>query len=54
MQDKINEIVKANYRILSSLGKMACDLKDELLDGIENLGARLPLNTLDQLINELG
>ncbi|XP_058054566.1 protein strawberry notch [Anopheles bellator] len=32
----------------------ACQMKDELLGKIERLGERLPANTLDQLIDELG
>ncbi|XP_058836760.1 protein strawberry notch isoform X2 [Topomyia yanbarensis] len=32
----------------------ACQMKDELLSKIEKLGSRLPANTLDQLIDELG
>ncbi|XP_032587917.2 protein strawberry notch isoform X2 [Drosophila mojavensis] len=32
----------------------ACTMKEELLRKIEKLGARLPPNTLDQLIDELG
>lgn len=32
----------------------ACSMKEELLVKIENLGERLPPNTLDQLIDELG
>lgn len=32
----------------------ACTMKEELLRKIERLGARLPPNTLDQLIDELG
>uniref|UniRef100_A0A182PI94 Uncharacterized protein n=1 Tax=Anopheles epiroticus TaxID=199890 RepID=A0A182PI94_9DIPT len=32
----------------------ACQMKDELLAKIERLGERLPANTLDQLIDELG
>lgn len=32
----------------------ACAMKDELLSKIERLGERLPPNTLDQLIDELG
>lgn len=34
--------------------KRACDMRDELLDKINELGDRLPTNALDQLINELG
>jgi len=29
-------------------------MRDDLLKKIENLGAKLPNNTLDQLIDELG
>lgn len=32
----------------------ACEMKEELLKKIEQLGERLPPNTLDQLIDELG
>uniref|UniRef100_A0A336KBU6 CSON006692 protein n=1 Tax=Culicoides sonorensis TaxID=179676 RepID=A0A336KBU6_CULSO len=32
----------------------ACEMKEELLSKIESLGERLPPNTLDQLIDELG
>ncbi|XP_055677272.1 protein strawberry notch isoform X2 [Lutzomyia longipalpis] len=32
----------------------ACTMKDELLEKIEKLGDKLPPNTLDQLIDELG
>jgi hypothetical protein len=32
----------------------ACLMKDELLEAIEKLGDKLPANTLDQLIDELG
>lgn len=32
----------------------ACDLKEDLLRKIDKLGKRLPANTLDQLIDELG
>lgn len=32
----------------------ACEMKEELLKKIEKLGERLPPNTLDQLIDELG
>ncbi|XP_053689693.1 protein strawberry notch isoform X1 [Sabethes cyaneus] len=32
----------------------ACQMKDELLAKIEKLGSKLPANTLDQLIDELG
>lgn len=32
----------------------ACSMKEQLLASVERLGARLPPNTLDQLIDELG
>lgn len=32
----------------------ACTMKEELLEQIESIGDRLPPNTLDQLIDELG
>jgi len=32
----------------------ACNMKEELLQQIEDLGEKLPPNTLDQLIDELG
>ena len=32
----------------------ACNMKEDLLAEIEELGDRLPPNTLDQLIDELG
>jgi len=32
----------------------ACAMKEELLAAVERLGNRLPPNTLDQLIDELG
>lgn len=32
----------------------ACNMKEELLSRIEKLGDKLPPNTLDQLIDELG
>lgn len=32
----------------------ACSMKEELLLAIERLGRRLPPNTLDQLVDELG
>ena len=34
--------------------ELACSMKEELLAEIEELGDRLPPNTLDQLIDELG
>lgn len=32
----------------------ACTMKEQLLEAIEKLGEKLPANTLDQLIDELG
>lgn len=32
----------------------ACTMKEELMERIEKLGDKLPPNTLDQLIDELG
>lgn len=32
----------------------ACNMKEDLLNKIEKLGDKLPPNTLDQLIDELG
>lgn len=34
--------------------ELACSMKEELLEKIEAIGERLPPNTLDQLIDELG
>ena len=34
--------------------EMACQMKDELLRKVEELGNRLPANTLDELIDQLG
>lgn len=67
-QDKIKEIIskkitnsKANGKDDSSYPvpprdaiERACSMKEELLEQIERLGERLPPNTLDQLIDELG
>lgn len=39
---------------LMDLSKRACDMQEELLDKLNKLGERLPSNTLDQLIEELG
>lgn len=67
MQQKIHAMLReqqqqnaANQRGLKlgqlqiSYSNRACDLKDDLLEKIERLGARLPPNTLDHLIDELG
>lgn len=32
----------------------ACSMKEEVMERIERLGDKLPPNTLDQLIDELG
>ena len=34
--------------------ELACQMKDELLKKVEELGNRLPANTLDELIDQLG
>ncbi|XP_021708010.1 protein strawberry notch isoform X3 [Aedes aegypti] len=54
-------VFKASNGISIQLGpppkdaiERACQMKDELLAKIERLGDRLPANTLDQLIDELG
>lgn len=54
-------VIKASNGVSIQLGpppkdaiERACQMKDELLSKIENLGERLPANTLDQLIDELG
>lgn len=39
---------------IMSLCERACDMRDELFEKIDELGDRLPPNTLDQLIEELG
>lgn len=39
---------------LMAMCKHACEMQDELLEKIDKLGDRLPSNTLDQLIEELG
>lgn len=65
MQDKVLEEVQkklvsdkqANVQEnteLMAMCKRACDMRDELLDKIHELGDRLPSNTLDQLVEELG
>lgn len=63
MQDKVQDEIrmrlgdKSDSRANSSImamAKRACDMRDELLDKIDELGDRLPSNTLDQLIDELG
>lgn len=68
MPEKIEEIQRGLAGVSSkakSLGyqtesagmamcRRACDMRDQLLDKIDELGKRLPSNTLDQLIEELG
>lgn len=69
-QDKIKEILSKKLTNNKANGKgdeganypvpprdaieRACNMKEELLEQIERLGERLPPNTLDQLIDELG
>lgn len=67
-QDKIKEILSKKLSTNNTNGnedsnytfpprdaiERACNMKDELLEQIEKLGVRLPPNTLDQLIDELG
>ena len=67
MQDKVWEAVqkqmivnttnhahlKANENLMATC-KRACDMRDRLLNKIDGFGDRLPPNTLDQLIEELG
>ncbi|XP_055306092.1 protein strawberry notch-like [Sitodiplosis mosellana] len=58
MQEKIQRILMGmsgkHAERMRAYCKRACDLKDGLLEQIESLGKRLPPNTLDQLIDELG
>lgn len=67
-QDKIKEIISKKLTTNKTNGnddvnysfpprdaiERACNMKEELLEQIEKLGERLPPNTLDQLIDELG
>lgn len=64
-QDKIDMLImgksiKGKGKIMSTIPppkdavERACTMKEELLEQIENIGERLPPNTLDQLIDELG
>ncbi|XP_018901680.2 protein strawberry notch isoform X2 [Bemisia tabaci] len=68
-QDKLDDIIKrckvndrANLQQLNpnvyapgrAAIERACEMKEELLEKIEELGEKLPPNTLDQLIDELG
>ncbi|XP_017785168.1 PREDICTED: protein strawberry notch isoform X2 [Nicrophorus vespilloides] len=43
-----------NYAPPKDAIERACNMKEELLHAIERLGEKLPPNTLDQLIDELG
>lgn len=64
MQDKVMEEVskqqsnpstaELNPTALMVMCKRACEMKDELLRKLDALDDRLPSNTLDQLIDELG
>lgn len=62
MQDKVLTEVKKQLAgaPLSSdpstmaMCKRACEMRDELFKKVDDLGDRLPSNTLDQLIDELG
>lgn len=67
-QDKIKDIISKKLTTNKANGKeeltypapprdaieRACNMKEELLEQIERIGERLPPNTLDQLIDELG
>ncbi|XP_065201185.1 protein strawberry notch isoform X3 [Planococcus citri] len=64
-QDKIDMLVmgksfKGKGKVESTVPppkdavERACSMKEELLEQIESIGERLPPNTLDQLIDELG
>lgn len=44
----------ASYAPPKDAIERACNMKEELLNQIEKLGEKLPPNTLDQLIDELG
>lgn len=67
VQEKIHDILRlvvprassAHHNVQSKASLTAgyyraCDMKEELLEKINELGERLPSNTLDQLVNELG
>nr|CAD7265835.1 unnamed protein product [Timema shepardi] len=59
MQNKINALATgkgnlATPRPSRELIEKSCDMKDELLKQVHQLGEKLPPNTLDQLIDELG
>lgn len=57
-KDKIHQIVLKSSMANNSHQKdaidRACCMKEELMERIERLGDKLPPNTLDQLIDELG
>ncbi|XP_015375524.1 PREDICTED: protein strawberry notch [Diuraphis noxia] len=57
-KDKIHQIVLKSSMANNSHQKdaidRACSMKEELMERIERLGDKLPPNTLDQLIDELG
>jgi len=57
-KDKIHQIVLKSSMANNSHQKdaidRACSMKEELMERIERLGEKLPPNTLDQLIDELG
>lgn len=64
-QDKIDMLImgksiKGKGKVMSTIPppkdavERACSMKEELLEQIEGIGERLPPNTLDQLIDELG
>lgn len=62
MQDRILEEIQKQLAngdqqqnaALMEKCQQACDRRDELRKKINDLGKRLPTNTLDQLIEELG
>lgn len=54
MPGMINQFAKTNQAPPRCAIERACSMKEELLTQIERLGERLPPNTLDQLIDELG
>nr|CAD7429285.1 unnamed protein product [Timema monikensis] len=59
MQNKINALATGKGNLATphpsrELIEKSCDMKDELLKQVQQLGEKLPPNTLDQLIDELG
>nr|CAD7463383.1 unnamed protein product [Timema tahoe] len=59
MQNKINALATGKGNLTTphlsrELIEKSCDMKDELLKQVQQLGEKLPPNTLDQLIDELG